>query len=766
MHRRRLAAALAAGLLTGSFALASETEISVEGNHRLGLDSIKAYFHQNGTNGFTDADLDAALKAMYRSGEFAKVSVRRDSGVIHVKVDENPVISRVIFEGNRKLSDAKLQPVVRSKKDGPLSRALVHDDVERLLDAYHHSGRFNAEISPKTIAQSNGRQELVFEIKEGERIGIRELTFSGNNAFPARTLKDAVKTGETNVLSFLLDNDLYDSDQVEADRDRLQRFYRSHGYADATVKTAVTTYDPDKKSFVLNFAVDEGQPYRLGAVTVDSSLADIDSGALRGQLLTREGDSFNADLVEKSADAMSRDLAKNGKPFADVRPELNRSADRRTVDVIYRVTAAPPLYVERIEIHGNTTTRDNVIRREIEIGEGDPYNRAEVETAEARLKKLGYFKTVKFTKKPGSSQDRVILAVDVEEQDTGNFWISGGYGDQDGWIGEVTVSDKNLLGRGEVGKVSVSYGQYSKSFDVGFTEPYILGQRVSLGVDLFGKQVDSSSFQSYSSLIYGGSLTIGTPISDTLGTSWTYSLRNQSIALDPTRGVASIPVQEAAAAGPQWVSMIGNGLTYDTLDNERSPTSGLKIRTSNDVAGLGGDVKFLRDTDDLRYYHELPAGITGIVHAQSGYITPWGGQSLPLIDGFFGGPQLVRGFAPNGFGPRDITAGTTMDNIGGSSYWATTAQLTAPIPGMPAEVPLRGAVFADAGSLWGYRGPSSFPALSGSLTAADSRKVRSSVGASLIWDSPMGPLHFDYAMPLSKTNYDVTQRFGFGAGGF
>jgi len=765
MHRRRLAAALAAGLLTGSFALASETEISVEGNHRLGLDSIKAYFHQNGTNGFTDADLDAALKAMYRSGEFAKVSIRRDSGVIHVKVDENPVISRVIFEGNRKLSDAKLQPVVRSKKDGPLSRALVHDDVERLLDAYHHSGRFNAEISPKTIAQSNGRQELVFEIKEGERIGIRELTFSGNNAFPARTLKDAVKTGETNVLSFLLDNDLYDSDQVEADRDRLQRFYRSHGYADATVKTAVTTYDPDKKSFVLNFAVDEGQPYRLGAVTVDSSLADIDSGALRGQLLTREGDSFNADLVEKSADAMSRDLAKNGKPFADVRPELNRSADRRTVDVIYRVTAAPPLYVERIEIHGNTTTRDNVIRREIEIGEGDPYNRAEVETAEARLKKLGYFKTVKFTKKPGSSQDRVILAVDVEEQDTGNFWISGGYGDQDGWIGEVTVSDKNLLGRGEVGKVSVSYGQYSKSFDVGFTEPYILGQRVSLGVDLFGKQVDSSSFQSYSSLIYGGSLTIGTPISDTLGTSWTYSLRNQSIALDPTRGVASIPVQDAAAAGPQWVSMIGNGLTYDTLDNERSPTSGLKIRTSNDVAGLGGDVKFLRDTDDLRYYHELPAGITGIVHAQSGYITPWGGQSLPLIDGFFGGPQLVRGFAPNGFGPRDLTRGTTHDNLGGNAYWATSYELQAPIPFIPQSMGLKAAVFADAGSLWGTGASKYSPSLSSSFVG-NSNTVRSSVGAGLVWDSILGPLRVDYAYPLSKATYDVTQRVHFGYGGF
>src|SRR5579871_3048478 len=606
MQRRTIAALAAAGLLTGSVAAASELAIAVEGNHRLGVDSIKAFFHPGDNGGLSDADLDAALKAMYRSGEFAKVAIKRDNGIIHVKVDENPVIARVLFEGNKKLSDTKLLPIVQSKKDGPLSRAQVHDDVERLLDVYHHSGRFNAEITPSTIAASNGRQDLVFEIKEGERIGIREVTFSGNKAFPARTLKDAIKTGETNVLSFLLDNDLYDPDQVESDRDKLQRFYRAHGYADAAVTSVVTTYDPDKKSFVLNFSVDEGQQYHVGAVTIDSALADADNSVLRGELRSHEGDSFNADLIDKGADAMSRDLAKHGKPFADVKPELVRSVERRTVDVVYRVAQSQPLYVERIEIHGNTTTRDNVIRREIEIAEGDPYNRSQVETAEARLKKLGYFKTVKVEKKTGSSPDRVILNVEVEEQNTGNFWISGGYGDQDGWIGEVNVSDNNLLGRGETGKVSVSYGQYSKGFDIGFTEPYILGQHVSLGVDLFGKQTDSSSYQSYSSLIYGGSLTIGTPISDTLGASWTYSLRNQSIALDPTRGTSSIPVQEAAAAGPQWVSMIGNGLTYDTLDSEHSPTSGLKISTNNDVAGLGGDVKFLRDTDDLRYYHELP----------------------------------------------------------------------------------------------------------------------------------------------------------------
>jgi outer membrane protein insertion porin family len=764
---RRTLAAIAISILLGASAAAAadDAAIVVAGNHRLGADSIKAYFHASENGRLTDADLDAALKAMYRSGEFSKVAIRRDGAAIRVTIDENPVIARLVFEGNRKLSDDKLKQLLQSRKDGPLSKPTVQEDVERLLEAYHRSGRFNAEIRPQTIGQANGRVDLVFEIKEGERVGIRQIVFTGNNAFGARVLKDAIKSGETNVLSFLLDNDLYDADKVEADRAQLLRFYRARGYVDASVRSAITTYDPDQKSFVLNFTIAEGVQYRLRTVTIDSVLRDVNGDGLRGLLRTRDGDIYNADAVESGADAMSKDIAKQGKPFVDVRPQLMQSTDGHVIDVVYRVEQGAPLYVERIEIHGNTTTRDNVIRREIEIGEGDAYNRALIDAAEARLTKLGYFKTVKLTKKPGSSPDRIVLDVAIEEQNTGNFSVSGGYSDRDGWLGEVSISDRNMFGRGEIGKLSVSYGQYSKGFDVGFTEPYIFGQRVSLGVDLFGKQTDSSSYQSYSNTVYGASVTVGTPISDTTALSWIYSIRNQSVTLDPTRGISSIPVQEAAAAGPQWVSTIGSGLTYDTLNSERSPSSGFKVRVNNDLAGLGGDVRFARNTDDLRFYHELPGDIVGVVHAQTGYITPWGGQSLPLLDGFFGGPQLVRGFASNGFGPRDLTPGTTNDNLGGNAFWATSYELQSSIPFVPQSVGLKAAVFADAGSLWGTGASKYSPALSSSLIG-NSRSARSSVGVGLVWDSILGPLRLDYAYPLSKTSYDVTQRVHFGYGGF
>jgi outer membrane protein insertion porin family len=765
MVRWTIAAIAICGLLGASVATADEPAIAVEGNHRLGVDSIKAYFHAGESGHLSDADLDAALKAMYRSGEFGKVAIHRDGRIVRVTIDENPVIGRIAFEGNRKLSDDKLKPLLLSRKDGPLSRPMVQEDVERLLEAYHHSGRFNAEIAPQTIGQANGRVDLIFEIKEGERVGISQIVFTGNNAFAGRVLKDTIKSGETNFLSSFLDNDLYDPDKVEADLGLLLRFYRAHGYADATLTSAVSTYDPVKKSFVLNFAIVEGAQYRLRTVTIDSTLRGVGGDGLRGLVQPRDGDIYNADTIESAADAMSRDIAKQGKPFVDVQPRLQRSPDSHVIDVVYKVEQGAPLYVERIEIHGNTTTRDNVIRREIEIGEGDAYNRALVETAEARLKKFGYFKTVKLTRKSGSAPDRVVLDVAVEEQNTGNFSVSGGHSDQDGWLGEVSISNSNMFGRGEIGKLSISYGQYSKGFDVGFTEPYILGQRVSLGLDLFGKQTDSSSYQSYNNTVYGASATVGTPISDTTALSWTYSIRNQSVSLDPSRGLSSIPVREAAAAGPQWVSTIGSGLTYDTLNSERSPSSGIKLRVNNDLAGLGGDVRFARNTDDLRYYHELPFDIVGIVHAQSGYITPWGGQSLPLLDGFFGGPQLVRGFASNGFGPRDLTPGTTNDNLGGNAFWATSYELQSPIPFVPQSVGLKAAVFADAGSLWGTGASKYSPALSSALIG-NSRAVRSSVGTGLVWDSILGPLRVDYAYPLSKTSYDVTQRVHFGYGGF
>ena len=426
------------------------------------------------------------------------------------------------------------------------------------------------------------------------------------------------------------------------------------------------------------------------------------------------------------------------------------------------------LYVERIEIHGNSKTRDEVIRREFDVVEGSPYSRVLIDRAERRLKQLGYFKSVKITTRSGSAPDRVVLDVAVEEDKTGSFFVTGGYSASTGPTAEITLAEHNLWGTGDIATASLTFGQYVRGFDLGVTDPYAFGPRVSLGGDVFANETLAGGYQSFNSTVYGARVNTGMPIDDQLGMSWVYSIYNQGITLDPAVGTASLPIQQAAAAGPMWVSSIGPSFVYSTLDNTKNPTDGVRTQTTEEFAGLGGAAKFARTTEDARYYHEIFGDVVGMVRAQGGYVAPWGGQQVPLLNGFFGGPQLIRGFAPNGFGPRDITPGTTQDNVGGNVYWTTSAELQAPVPLVTPDAQLKVALFADAGSLWATSGSSvsTLASLSPSQQIANSQAIRASVGGSLIWNSPFGALRVDYAYPVAHQPYDVTQRLNFTAGGF
>lgn len=755
---RRIAAALCtAALVVLAVTGARAEEVRVAGNRHVDADTIRSYFR-----GQSPEQIDAAVKALFATNLFADVRITQQGGGVLVTVVENQLIARVVFEGNSKVKDEDLLKAVESKARGAFIPARVQSDVARIMELYHQRGRYDVHVDPKTIEASDQRVNLVFEIKEGARTGVRQIRFVGNSAYAATQLKGVVKTGQTNFLSILLNNDVYDADKLDGDRELLRRFYAAHGYADVRVDAASTEYDPEQKGFVVTFRIEEGTRYRLGTVDVASDVASVDPAALRRSLATQSNDTYSADAVEKSVASLGTKIAGNGEPFADVQVRTERAGD--TINLRYLVEKGPRVYVERIEIHGNGKTRDYVIRREFDFAEGDPYNSALATRAERRLKNLGFFKTVTITRRPGSTADRVIVDVALEEQDTGNFQVSGGYSSQDGALAEVSVTERNLFGRGEQVKAAVSYGQYSKGFNLGFVEPYVLG-RASLGAEVFGRQVQSSDFQSYESVTYGGKVSLSAPLSEELGTQLNYSLYRQTISLDPTKGIASLPIQDAAAAGPTWVSSVGTGVTYSTVDNNRNPTSGFRATFNEEFAGVGGDAKFIKSTDDVRYYQPIADGVTGMLRAQSGYVTPWGGQPLPLMNGFFGGPALVRGFATNGFGPRDLTPGTTMDNVGGNIYWATSAELMSAIPFIPPDAGLKVATFADAGSLWRTSAAGTTPGLSQSLVG-NSRSIRSSIGVGLVWDSILGPIRVDYAYPTTHTSYDITQRFRFSAGGF
>jgi outer membrane protein insertion porin family len=754
---------------------ASDPTIEVQGNRRIDAQAIREHFHAAPDARSGPAAINTALKELYATGLFEDVKIVPSGARLIVTVVEAPLIDRLRFEGNKQLKDKDLAKEIVLKPGGAMTKARVREDVTRITEIYRRNGRYQVQVAPKTIARGDGRVDLVFEIKEGTKTGVGRIAFAGNREFAESRLKAVIKATESGWFGFLKTSDVYDPDRVEMDADLLHRFYLKNGFADAHV-AAAAAYDQAHQGIVVTFTIKEGARYRFGKIDIDSRIAALDPAVLRSVVQLAPGNAYDGEAVGKAADEIAIAAGKRGFPFVDVRPHAHRDPVAKIIDVVLTLDDGPHRYIERINIRGNIVTRDEVIRREFDVAEGDAYNRGLIERAERRLKQLPPFKSVKIAADNGSTPDRVVLNVDVEEQRTGDLSFSGGYSTSAGIIGEISVSEQNFLGRGQYVKISLAAGQYLRSGAVTFVEPYLLGNRLALGLDLFFKETLTNPTQSYGSESYGAGVKMTAPLMDGLTSEAHYSLVNQSVLLNPTlmscippnasTTCPSVAVKQAALNGAQWVSTVGSTLVYSSLDNPKSPHSGLRAELRQDVASLPGAVDFLRTAGDVRYYHDLGSDVIGLVRAQGGYITPYGGQTLPVMSSFFGGPQLVRGFAVNGFGPRDVTPGTTQDNIGGSRYWATTTELQAPIPGLPPEIALKAAVFADAGSLWGYRGATSFPSLSQSLTVADSQRVRSSIGSGLIWDSPFGALRVDYAYPTSKASTDVTQRLHFGVGAF
>jgi outer membrane protein insertion porin family len=823
-----VAATLSAVVNASPAAAQSVSSIQVEGNRRVEVETIRSYFKPGPGGRLDQARIDDGLKALIETGLFQDVRISQPGGHLLVTVVENPVIGRIAFEGNKKVKDEQLTAEIQSKPRGTLSRPMVQSDAQRIAEIYRRSGRYDISVNPEIIEQPNNRVDLVFTITEGGKTGVKSVDFIGNSAYSSYRLKDIIKTHESNLLSFLGGGDVYDPDRVEADRDLIRRFYLKHGFADVQVVAALTEYDPEKKGFLVTFKIEEGQQYRVATVNFQSSIGTLDGNSLSSFSHVFVGSLYNAEALEKSVEEMQIEASRRGYAFAIVRPRGDRNFEAHTVSITFAIDEGPRTYIERINVRGNTRTRDYVIRREFDLSEGDAYNRALVDRAERRLKNLDFFKSVKITTEPGSSSDRVILIVDLEEKSTGDFSVSGGYSTTDGALAEVSISERNFLGRGLFAKASVTYGQFARGYSLSLVEPYLLDYRVALGLDFFQRQQLANNFISYGTKTLGFSPRLGFGLREDLSLQLRYSIYQQQIQLpanlancnniiggngllafnpspafiaanaangitivDPTGtglgcfsdGEASLPVRKELQAGQTLTSAVGYSLNYNTLDNNKNPTDGLNIDFKQDFAGLGGDVRYLKSAVDAKYYTPLVADIVGLIHVQGGILNSVG-SDIRMLDHFQMGPNLVRGFAPNGIGPRDINPFGTQDALGGTKYWGASAELQMPFWFLPREVGLKGAVYADAGSLWDYKGPTSWaqtgevnvpgcirpttnPVSAGTCTGLnfdDGNLVRTSVGVGLIWASPFGPLRFDYAVPLTKGANDRVQQFKFGGG--
>src|SRR5215468_2350358 len=526
-----VAASLPAIFFPSSVEAQTVESISVVGNRRVEADTIRSYF-KPGPNGALDAGrVDDGLKALIETGLFQDVQISRPGGKIVVTVVENPVIGRIAFEGNKKVKDEQLTAEIQSKPRGTLSRPMVQSDALRIAEIYRRSGRYDVHVTPEIIEQPNNRVDLIFTIAEGPKTAVKSVEFIGNNYYSSYRLKDIIKTHESNLLSFLGSADVYDPDRVEADRDLIRRYYLKHGFADVQVIAAITEYDPEKKGFLVTFKIEEGQQYRVGSVDFRTSIANFDPNVLRTYSRVGVGSLYNVESVEKSVEEMQIEASRRGYAFAVVRPSGDRNFEAHTVSVVFAVDEGPLTYIERINIRGNTRTRDYVIRREFDLSEGDAYNRALVDRAERRLKNLDFFKTVKITTEPGSSSDRVVLLVDLEEKSTGDFSVSGGYSTTDGALGEVSISERNFLGRGLFAKAAVTYGQYARGLSLSYVDPYLLDYRVALGLDAYYREQLPNSYISYGTRTIGFSPRLGFALREDLSLQLRYSIYQQSISL-------------------------------------------------------------------------------------------------------------------------------------------------------------------------------------------------------------------------------------------
>lgn len=732
--------------------------IEVEGNRRVSAERIREHLRLSPNEPYDAARADQSVRALFSTGEFSDVRIAQRGSKVVVTVVENPVVANVTIKGNSNVSTDKLVPILQLKKGAPYSAAKARADANRLRDFYQKQGYYRATVEPSATPAGDGRMDLVFAIKEGELNKVRSISFVGNQAFSEEKLRDVITTTQSGWLDFLKTNLTFDEDRLVLDRELLRRHYLKNGYADVVISPHKAEFDPQSGTFAVTFMIDEGQQYNFGRVAIVSEVTGVDEQKLASSLVIESGGVYNSELIEKSEEKMMAALSEQSKPFAQIKIVPERDPAARTIGLKFLIVEAPRIHVERIEIVGNTKTKDHVIRRELGIAEGEGVNGFLVRRAVDRVRRLGFFKSVDIKQKKGSSDDKVILTVEVVEEETIDLSFGAGYSSSEGIVGDVSVTERNLLGNGQWLQLKLA-GSFTRfQADVGFTEPRFLGTRMAAGFDLLYKDQDFSKESSYKLQKAGGKVRLGIPLTDEMTLGFNYKFSRNSIY--DVGEDASRAIKEVVAGGDSKTydtSSVGYSLTYDTRDRKKLPTSGVHVSLAQDLAGVGGDVRYVRSVVDARVYHPLGSSVTLMGRARGGTITGWGGSEVSLLDMFYSGGDIVRGFASRGIGPRDSQS-ANKDALGGTTYYGVTAEALVDIPRVTETAGLRASVFADAGSLFGVNSTSaSVSGLSGNSAAP-----RVSTGAGLVWDSPIGPLRLDYAVPLVKQEGDKTQPLSFG----
>ena len=728
------------------------------GNQRIEEGTIRSYMLVQAGDPYDAERLDRSLKALFATGLFADVNMRRDGTSVVVTVAENPIVNRIALEGNKKVTDDQLRPELQLRPRAVFTPALAASDRQRILDIYVRRGRFAARVEPKIIPLDQNRVDVVFEVLEGETTLISRIAFVGNKAFSESRLKDVVGAREQAWYRFLSTSDTYDPDRMNFDRELLRRYYLRNGYADVEITGATAELAPDRSSFFVTYTINEGDRYAISDISVNATLKDVDGEALRAKLRLGPGDWYDGDAVERDTQQLSTEVQNRGYAFVEVKPRVRRDTDKKTIEVVYDVGEGPRVYVQRIDIVGNARTKDNVVRREFRLAEGDAFNASLLRRTRQRITDLEFFNNVSVNAQPGSSPDRSIVTASVEERATGELTLGGGFSTDIGPLVTAGLRERNLVGTGIDASINSILASKQSQITFSMTDPYFLDRNLVAGFDVFHIQNNLQEVAQYSERRTGVSLRLGYEFSEHLRQVWTYSLIQRTVF--NVGSLASIYVQDAQ--GSNLLSQIGQTLTVDYRDSRVDPREGFVTRLGTDFAGLGGNARFVRTKLDGSYYIPLErltgdADWTIALSASVGYLFTLG-RNEKIIDRFFLGGDNLRGFAIGGAGPRAVVNGS--NSIGGRLVWTQSTELRFPLP-VSADLGLRGRVFVDVGSLSGV----SPLTLSGRKQAIfDEASPRVAAGVGVSWKTPFGLLNIDIAQAVVRKKYDQSQIFRFGFG--
>ena len=721
--------------------------VRIEGTNRIEQETVRSYLVLKAGDRFDRERMDQSLKSLFATGLFADVVLTREGNTLVVRVVENPIINRIAFEGNSKLSDDALREEVQLRPRVVYTRTKVQADTKRILDLYRRSGRFAATVEPKVIPLEQNRVDLVFEINEGEATGVRRISFVGNHEFSDGELRGVIDTAESAWWRFLTGGDQYDPDRLAYDQELLRKYYLAQGYADFRNVSVVAELSPDREDFFVTFTIEEGKRYKFGKVDVESQVPNIDAETLRDVVTTYSGDWYNGDKVEESITKLTDEMGTRGYAFTEVRPNIKRNREDLTVDVIYEIQEGPKVFVERINVIGNTRTRDEVIRRELRLAEGDAFNTSKVRESQRRLRRLDFFESVELNNVPGSAPDKTVVNVEVKEKSTGELSLGAGFSSQDGAVGTVGLRERNFFGRGQDVGVSFSLSQRTQQLDFSFTEPYFLDRNLAAGIDAFRITRNFESEGGFDQKSTGFRLRTGYEVVENVVQGWRYGLSEEKVTnVDDN---ASTYVKEEQ--GTTLTSSVGQVLTYDTTNDRQDPSEGVLAKLDVEVAGLGGSERYVKPQISGVYYYPVATNWVASVGAKVGAIRGLG-KDIRISDRYFIGQEEVRGFAIAGIGPRD---GATGDALGANSFYAGSAELTFPL-GLPKEFGVKGRVFADIGS--------AFDLDASGPTIQDESSPRVSAGVGVSWASPFGPVRVDMGFPLIKQSFDKKELFRFSFG--